>query len=55
MNFETFYKKRSSRRCLGGRGMAQVRTCAVGFPPGRRGNGALRPKVGDSPGHPKGT
>ena len=45
MNFETFYKKRSSRRCLGGRGMAQVRTCAVGFPPGRRGNGALRPKV----------
>ena len=55
MNFETFYKKRSSRRCLGGRGMAQVRTCAVGFPPGRRGNGALRPKVGDSPDHPKGT
>ena len=34
MNFETFYKKRSSRRCLGGRGVAQVRTCAVGFPPG---------------------
>ena len=33
MNFETFYKKRSSRRCLGGRGVAQVRTCAVGFPP----------------------
>ena len=33
MNFETFYKKRSSRRCLGGRGVAQVRTCAGGFPP----------------------
>ena len=26
-----------------------------GPPPGRRGNGALRPKVGNSPGHPKGT
>ena len=34
MNFETFYKKQSSRRCPGGRGVAQVRTCAVGFPPG---------------------
>ena len=34
MNFETFYKKRSSRRCLGGRGVAQVSTCGVGFPPG---------------------
>ena len=55
MNFETFYKKRSSRRCLGGRGMAQVRTCAVGFPPGRRGNGALRPKAGKGHAHPKGT
>ena len=26
-----------------------------GPPPGRRGNGALRPKVGKSPAHPKGT
>ena len=34
MNFETFYKNDLPGVAWEGGGVAQVRTCAVGFPPG---------------------